>query len=545
MQTSSWQRLEKRFEKEKTLSIKKLLEEEPSRKENLMLNAAGLTVDFSKQLASQECINDLVALAQECSLEMARSLLFDGAKLNHTEHRSALHGALRSGMREFPEYQSAVQHAFDQIKHLSDRIRAGEWPGHNNLAITDVVNIGIGGSDLGPRMVCDTLKPQCSERLGTHFAANIDPSDLDELLDDLNPDTTLFVICSKTFSTLETRENALRARRWLEKSGAQGEKLQRHFIAVSTNIEEAQKFGVASENILPMWDWIGGRYSLWSTIGFSIACAIGYEAFLELIEGGAEMDQHFKSAPLEKNIPTLMGLLDIWYVNFWGCQSQAVLPYAHRLKLFPEYLQQLTMESNGKSVDRAGHSINYQTSPVFWGVVGTLGQHSFHQMLHQGTRFIPVDFILPLQTTSQDKEQHQHLVANCLAQAQALLEGKPYNNAKQESLKNGLSNDDADFLASHRQVPGNRPSTMIGINTLSPRTLGALIACYEHRVFVSSVIWNINAFDQWGVELGKQLSKPLFDLLSKDNKEVSEKEKSLDSSTAYWIDQYQKLNRPS
>lgn len=528
------------------LAIKELIAKEPGRKENLILEAAGLTVDFSKQRVSQECLKELVALAKDCSLETARSLLFEGAKLNHTEHRSALHSSLRNKMSDIPEYQQSVEEAFDQVKNLSDKLRAGEWCGHNNRAITDVVNIGIGGSDLGPRMVCDALKPLCSSQLNSHFAANIDPCDLDELLNELNPETTLFVICSKTFSTLETRENALRARRWLAQSGAAGDKLQRHFIAVTTNLKEAHKFGVASQNILPMWDWIGGRYSLWSTIGFSIACAIGFEKFIELLNGGAEMDNHFRTAPLEKNIPTLMGLLDVWYVNFWDCQSQAVLPYAHRLKLFPEYLQQLTMESNGKSVDRDGNSIDYQTSPVFWGVVGTLGQHSFHQMLHQGPQFIPVDFILTLQTSSPDKEQHQQLLANCLAQAQALLEGKSYESAKQESLEAGLNANDAEFLASHRQVPGNRPCSIIGLDALTPRTLGALIACYENRVFVSSVIWNINAFDQWGVELGKQLSKPIFDLLTEEHSETPDKNRiSLDASTSFWINQSRKLNRPS
>lgn len=531
--TLAWQSLQKLIDLDRPAPIKQMIEEEPNRQKSLMLNAADLTVDFSKQSVSLEILEHLFSLAQECELEAAKSQLFEGSTINLTEQRSALHAALRSKMADFPQYRKQVKDAFEQLKNLSEKIRTGQWAGHSGQTITDVVNIGIGGSDLGPRMVCDALKPWCSERISTHFVANIDPSDLEDVLADLEPDRTLFVVCSKTLSTLETRENAARARAWLINSGADSAGLKQHFIAVSTNVEAAHELGVASENILPMWDWVGGRYSLWSTIGFAIACAIGYEAFIELLDGGAAMDEHFREAPIEQNIPTIMGLLDVWHVNFWGCQSQTILPYSHRLKLFPEYLQQLTMESNGKSVDRQGGRIDYATSPVFWGVVGTLGQHSFHQMLHQGSRFIPVDFILPLRSHSKDKEPQQHLIANCLAQAQALLEGKSYIEAKRECIDKGLSEEDAGFLASHRTVEGNRPSTMIGMQALTPKTLGALVACYEQRVFVSSVIWNINAFDQWGVELGKQLSSPLFDQI---NSGETEAQISADSSTSYWID---------
>ena len=537
LQTQAWRHLDQQFTKEKSLSISKLFAQEPNRQKQLSFSAAGLTVDFSKQRISHDGLQALVALADECEISRAKTLLMSGDPINHTEKRSALHAPLRNKMAATPEYQDVVNQAFEKVKALSSRLRNGDWLGHNGQVITDVVNIGIGGSDLGPRMVCDALKPWHSDNLNVHFVANIDPCDFNHAVKGLNPDTTLFVICSKTFSTLETRENAMRARAWIREACSDDSKLERHFIGVSANVDGAIAFGISAEHILPIWDWIGGRYSLWSAIGFSIACAIGYDAFSSLLEGAAEMDHHFLTEPAETNIPTIMGLLDIWHCNFWKCQSQAVLPYCNDLKLFPEYLQQLTMESNGKSVDREGKPIEYQTSPVFWGVAGTMGQHSFHQMLHQGTRFIPVDFILPLKTSSTNPDQHRHLVANCLAQAQALLEGKPVENATRENLEKNIPEEEAKFLAQHRAVPGNRPSTIIGMQALTPKTLGALIAAYEHRVFVSSVIWNINAFDQWGVELGKQLSAPLYKALEKEDTPT------VDDSTAFWIGQYHQANR--
>ena len=515
--TQVWKLLGQLKKQAEQLSISQQFAQDPLRAERLKFNSSEITVDLSRNLITDEIIAALVTLAEHSDLKMAIAELLDGKPINNTENRAAHHSRLRAG----DTTDTTVSSILEQLDAMVKKIHSGVWRGFNGDCITDVVNIGIGGSDLGPRLAVEALQPYQATSVNVHFVSNIDPSDLTLCLASLNPATTLFIVASKTFTTLETLSNATAARQWLIQAGASSQDIERHFIAITARPATAEQFGIAADNILPMWDWVGGRYSLWSAIGLPIALAIGTDQFKLMLAGAGSMDQHFGNTPLAHNIPVLLGLLDVWYVNFWQAASIAVLPYHHNLRQLPDYLQQLTMESNGKQVNREGQPIDYKTCPVFWGSAGTVGQHSFHQLLHQGTFFIPVDFILPLQSHNPIGDQQTQLVANCLSQSIALSEGKHYSS---------------DPLAAHKNVPGNRPSTLMTMDKLTPFTLGALLALYEHRVFTASVIWNINAFDQWGVELGKQISTQLSATL-KDGSNLSSYDTGIQSTVA----RYRKL----
>jgi len=495
-------------------SIEELFALDPARARDFTLEAAGLRLDFSKHLLSRQARAGLLSLAGQAQLPAAITALFDGDKVNNTEDRPALHTLLRARSShgldaEFDE----VRRARAQMRQWTQRINAGDQCGFSGEVITDVVNIGIGGSDLGPRLVSEALRP-FHGRISCHYVANVDPADLQDTLLELNPGSTLFIVCSKSFRTEETLTNSLAARNWMLNAGASPADLDRHFLAVTTNLQAAADFGIPADNCLPMWDWVGGRYSVWSAVGLSCAIAVGWERFEEFLAGAEAMDEHFHRSPLEGNMPALMALLELWYCNFFGAGNHVVLPYDHSLRKLPDFLQQLTMESNGKRVSSDGRSLTYSTAPVLWGSAGTMGQHSFHQLLHQGTLLCPADFVLPLTTHTGMPEQHRRLVANGLAQSRTLMVGRSAESARDALLQRGLTETDAARLAPHLAMPGNRPSSVITMDSVNPATLGALLALYEHRTFCSAVLWGINPFDQWGVELGKEIGTQILARLS-------------------------------
>ena len=530
--TPHWQKLIELHAQYQSQSIEQL--NDLPAKRGQCVDAAGLSVDLSRNFVNQVILDELVALANTQGMAEKIKQLIAGEEVNNTEARAAHHTALR--LPDSAQTRTDVSETQQKIKALSENLRNKSWRGSNDTEITDVVNIGIGGSDLGPRMACNALSSMATHGPRVHFVANIDPRDLETVLQDLKPASTLILISSKSFNTTETLENALSARSWLLEAIPQSD-LSKHVIAVSSNVEKAVAFGVDADNILPMWDWVGGRYSLWSAIGLPIAIAIGYKDFRELLDGAHAMDEHFATAPIESNLPCLLALLEVWYVNFCNAHSSAVLPYSHELGLFPDYLQQLTMESNGKQVHKDGSPVASRTCPTIWGSAGTIGQHSFHQLLHQGTELIPIDFILPLHSHSDEHSKQAHLVANCLAQSKALTEGKSEAAAAQELVGSGLSDAAIAELAAHKASPGNRPNTIIAMDKLTPSNLGALVALYEHKVYAASVVWDINAFDQWGVELGKQLSTPIFAALTRANS-AGDDSASTDKTTAFWIKRF-------
>lgn len=516
--------------------LEQAFNKDPGRFDNMHLRAAGLCLDYSRNLVTVETISLLVEAAVAADVPARIDAMFRGDKVNPTEDRPALHTALRDFTANAP-YHNEVSAAFSRMEELVDAINGGEWRGSSGKAITDVVNIGIGGSHLGPMMVADALAAPGAGRVRCHFVSNIDSTDIQAVLSGLDPRSTLFIVSSKSFTTLETLRNATTAREWLQSGSGMDTDLSRHFLAVSANPDRAGEFGIAPENVLPMWDWVGGRYSLWSAIGIAAALAMGMDRFNRLRQGAAAMDQHFREAALAENLPVLLALLDIWYVNYWDTASHAVLPYNHHLRYFPEFLQQLEMESNGKSAGLDNNLLDYATAPVLWGTVETNGQHSFHQLLHQGSRWIPVDFIVSLQPDVQGDEHHPYLYANCLAQAYALMTGRSRHAVTDELINNGVSANEAAIQAVHREMPGNRPSTTILMDEHSPETVGALIALYEHKVYVESLLWNINAFDQWGVELGKGISNQVYGKLT-DGATQAE----FDPSTEALIEFYRKAN---
>ncbi|HDZ09393.1 glucose-6-phosphate isomerase [Pseudohongiella sp.] len=499
-----------------------LFAQDPQRCASLSFDCGNIRADFSKHLVTTQTLASLIQLADTLNLPRAIDELFSGAPLNNTEQRPALHMALRGlDVPARPDIKNDVDAALAQMESLVSAVHTGTWQGYAGDTVRDVVNIGIGGSDLGPAMATCALRAQHQGSVRCHFVSNVDPAHLHRCLALLRPETTLFVVASKSFTTLETMQNARQARQWFIAAAhnpqqAEAE-LHRHFVAVTANKTAAVEFGIRDSQIFPMWDWVGGRFSLWSAIGLPIALAVGMAQFRRFLAGAALVDQHFASAPLAANVPVLMGLLAVWYRNFWGAGSHAVLPYAQDLELLPCFLQQLEMESLGKSVDRGGRDLEFSAGPVIWGSAGTNGQHSFHQLLHQGTEFVPADFIAVARpTVSGNAKQHQHLLANCFSQSRALMEGKSRQQAQDEMLAADMDPSLAGTLAAHKAAPGNRPSTTLLLTELSAFNLGSLIALYEHKVFVQSVIWNINAFDQWGVEIGKQLSTPAFAALSGD-----------------------------
>ena len=482
------------------------------------LQAADITLDFSKNRITQQTLQLLTNLAQKKGISKAITAMFAGECVNVSENRSALHTALRnfSGEPVYVNGKDVMPEIRDTLGRMKDfcwRIRNQHWRGFSNKPFTDVVSIGIGGSFLGPKLASQSLKPYWGKKINCHYLANIDGSALTETLQGLNPETTLFIVQSKSFNTQETLKNATECREWFLQNGGSQKDLPRHFAAVSANVKKAQAFGIAPENIFPMWDWVGGRYSLWSAIGLPLMLTIGYENFRQLLQGAYEMDVHFKTTPLEQNMPVVMAMLGVWYINFFNAQSHAILPYDHYLRGLPEHIQQLDMESNGKSVDVYGRPLAHQAGPIIWGGVGSNGQHAYHQLLHQGTQFVPCDFILPMSSHNPVDDFHTLLVSNCLSQSQALMQGKTVQQAADELAGSGKTACEIASLAEQKAIPGNRPSNTLFFDKVTPKIVGALIALYEYKVFVQGQIWGVNSFDQWGVELGKQLGEQVHDAL--------------------------------
>ncbi|QLH31509.1 MAG: glucose-6-phosphate isomerase [Cyclobacteriaceae bacterium] len=514
----AWQKLSTHFMMMQATHMRDLFKEDPERFSKFHIQLGDLLFDYSKNIISEETLDLLRELANEVELKEAITAMFRGDKINQTEHRPVLHIALRNRSNtpvyvDGEDVMPQVNKVLEQVKNFSDQLLSGSWKGFSGKAITDIVNIGIGGSDLGPLMVTEALKPYHTS-ITPHFVSNVDGTHLAETVKHLNPETTLFIIASKTFTTQETMTNAESARKWfLEKSNNAGA-VSKHFVAVSTNTKAVTDFGIAPENMFVFWDWVGGRYSLWSSIGLSIAATIGYDHFIQLLEGAHQADNHFRNESFEKNIPVTMALLGVWYGNFFEAHSEAILPYDQYLHRFAAYFQQGNMESNGKSVDRDGNPVYYQTGPIIWGEPGTNGQHAFYQLIHQGTKLIPCDFIAPAQSQNPVGDHHEKLLSNYFAQTEALLMGKPAEEVEAELRKAGMSNEEIKFHLPYRVFTGNRPTNSILFKKLTPYTLGLLIALYEHKIFVQGVIWNIFSFDQWGVELGKVLAKKILPELS-------------------------------
>lgn len=510
----AWKDLEKNYAAIRGETMRDMFAADPNRFEEFSISLDSLLLDYSKNRINGETMKLLIDLAKEAGLEKARDAMFSGEKINTTENRAVLHTALRN-RSDRPVYVDGkdvmpqIKAVLEKMKTFSTAVRDGQWKGATGKAMTDVVNIGIGGSDLGPVMVVEALKHYQKKGLNTHFVSNVDGTHIVETLKDLNPETTLFIVASKTFTTQETLTNAKTARDWLV--AALGEDaVAKHFVALSTNTEEVKKFGIDPANMFEFWDWVGGRYSLWSAIGLSIAIAVGYDNFVELLTGGFEMDEHFRNAPLEKNIPVILGVLGVWYHNFFGAEAYAVLPYDQYLHRLPAYLQQADMESNGKGVSKDGKPVSYTTGPILFGEPGTNGQHSFYQLIHQGTHLIPCDFIVPAVSLNETGDHHPILLSNVFAQAEALMKGKTAAEVRAEFEAQGVDEEKIRKLLNHKIFSGNRPSNVILVEKITPRTLGRLIAMYEHKIFVQGVIWNVNSYDQWGVELGKQLAKKIL-----------------------------------
>ncbi len=534
----AWNALETHHTTMSSRHMRDLFAEDPSRFDKFSVAFNDFLLDYSKNRITGETLGLLFDLARQANVEGWREKMFKGEKINFTENRSVLHVALRNrsnrsipvdGKDVMPEVNAVLAH----MKEFSNAVRNGEWKGYTGKTIADVVNIGIGGSDLGPVMVTEALKPYSKPGLSVHFVSNVDGTHLGEVLKRVNPETTLFLIASKTFTTQETMTNAESARAWFLESARDAKHVAKHFVALSTNTNGVASFGIDTKNMFEFWDWVGGRYSLWSAIGLSIAVYIGFENFEELLTGAFEMDDHFRTAPLENNMPVILALLGIWYNNFFGAQAHAILPYDQYMHRFPAYLQQGDMESNGKSVDRNGNKVDYSTGPVIWGEPGTNGQHAFYQLIHQGAKLIPADFIAPIETHNPIGEHHQILLSNFFAQTEALMKGKTADEARAELMAAGMSGDALEKLIPHKVFEGNRPTNSIMFKKLTPRTLGSLIALYEHKIFVQGIIWNINSFDQWGVELGKQLAKTILPELTSEGKVITH-----DGSTNGLINHY-------
>jgi glucose-6-phosphate isomerase len=515
----AWRALAAQRQRIGDASMRAAFERDPQRAQRLSLAAAGLFLDYSKHRLDAMTVSLLADLARERGVEAARAAMFAGERINGTEHRAVLHVALRDpdGVPlavDGRDVRDDVRAVLARMGTFCDAVREGRWTGRTGKRITDVVNIGIGGSDLGPLMACEALKAFAHPRLRMHFVSNVDGAHLYHVLARCDPRTTLFVIASKTFTTLETLTNARSAREWFLAGGATQADVARHFVAVSTNTAKVTEFGIDPANMFGFWDWVGGRYSMWSAVGLPVMLSVGPDGFAELLAGARDMDAHFRDAPLDRNLPVLMALLGVWYRNFFGAASLAIAPYAQDLHRLPAYLQQLEMESNGKSVTREGAPVAADTCPVIWGEPGTNGQHAFFQLLHQGTDLIPVDFILPVAATHPLPDHQRLLAANCIAQSEALMRGKTEAEVRAELRAQGLSPAAIDALAPHKVFAGNRPSSTILLPRLDARSLGALVALYEHKVFVQGVIWGVNPFDQWGVELGKQLATRIADELA-------------------------------
>jgi glucose-6-phosphate isomerase len=536
--STAWQALSAHYDSIEARHMRQMFQDDAARFEKFSVKSGSLLFDYSKNRITLETRKLLIDLAEQAKLPAAIERMFDGCKINTTEQRAVLHTALRN-RSDRPVYVDGtdvmpdIRRVLGLMRAFSDSVRSGRHVGHTGHAITDIVNIGIGGSDLGPLMVCEALKFYSTSNLRAHFVSNVDATQIVETLKNLNAQTTLFIVSSKTFTTQETLTNARTARAWLTGQLKDEAAVAKHFAAVSTNLAATTAFGINPDNVFEFWDWVGGRYSLWSAIGLPIALFVGMDRFEELLAGAHAMDEHFRSAPLEQNMPVLMGMLGIWYGNFFGAASSAVLPYDQYLHRFPAYLQQLEMESNGKGVDRDGAPVDYDTGMVVWGEAGTNGQHAFYQLIHQGTRMIPADFLAPMHSQNPVGEHHAILLANCFAQTEALMIGKTFDEARAELLAQGLKGESLEALLPHKVFPGNKPTNTLLFDRLDPHTLGMLIALYEHKVFVQGIVWNINSFDQWGVELGKQLAgRILPELLDESVKSAH------DQSTTSLIEYY-------
>ncbi len=530
-----WQKLCQHQQSVVKLHMRDLFANDPKRFEKYSFHLDDILFDFSKHRITDDTLPLLMQVAREADIEGWRDRMFAGEKINFTEDRAVLHTALRNRsnmpvMVDGKDVMPDVNAVLAQMRDFSTQVRSGEWKSYTGKRITDVVNIGIGGSDLGPVMVCDALKPYASPDLNVHFVSNIDGAHLMRALEKCKPETTLFIVASKTFTTQETMTNATSARSWFLESAKDSAHVAKHFVALSTNAKAVQEFGIDTKNMFTFWDWVGGRYSLWSAIGLSIAIYVGMDNFEALLTGAHEMDNHFRTAPLEKNIPVIMALIGVWYNNFFHVDTNAILPYDQGMARFPAYLQQADMESNGKFICRDGERIQYKTGPVIWGEAGTNGQHAFYQLIHQGTQIVPCDFLMPVHSHyaigKHGYAHHKILLANFLAQTQALMLGKTRDQARAELVKQGMSGEALETLLPHKVFEGNRPSTSIMFDKLTPSTLGKLIALYEHKIFVQGFIWNINSYDQWGVEYGKQIASEILPLLTSE-----EKISNFDSST--------------
>ncbi|KDN55189.1 glucose-6-phosphate isomerase [Flavobacterium seoulense] len=527
--TASWKKLEKHFEELKNVSMQEMFKQDATRAEKFSILWNDFLIDYSKNIINKETIALLLELANEMGLKSGIEDYFGGGIINQTENRAVLHTALRAkesevinvnGVNVIPE----VYEVKNKIKAFTNEVTSGKRTGYTGKAFTDVVNIGIGGSDLGPAMVVEALQYYKND-LNVHFVSNVDGDHVNEIIKKLNPETTLFVIVSKTFTTQETLTNSETIRKWFLQSASQ-EDVAKHFVAVSTNLQKVTEFGINPDNVFPMWDWVGGRFSLWSAVGLSISLAVGFDNFEELLNGANEMDEHFKTADFDRNIPVVLALLSVWYNNFFGAESEALIPYTQYLQKLAPYLQQGTMESNGKSVGRDGKEVDYQTGTIIWGEPGTNAQHAFFQLIHQGTKLIPTDFIGYVQPLYGDNNHHDKLMSNFFAQTEALLNGKEEAKVQAEFDKKGLSAEAAAFLLPFKVFAGNKPTNTFLIQKLTPKSLGSLISLYEHKIFVQGFIWNIFSYDQWGVELGKQLANSILDEIN------SNEVKNHDSSTA-------------
>jgi glucose-6-phosphate isomerase len=540
--TDEWKALQKHYKKISKVHLRKMFENDPERFKKFTLEFDDFLLDYSKNIIDQDTMEMLFNLARKANLHEWIADMFSGEKINITEDRAVLHTALRNRSSnpvtvDGEDVMPGINKVLDQMKEFVDSVHSGKWKGYDAQKIKDVVNIGIGGSDLGPKMAARALTPYANHDINVHYVSNVDGTHIAETLKKVDAGTTLFIIASKTFTTQETLTNAMTARSWfLEKTGGNEANIAKHFVALSTNEKAVAEFGIDTRNMFEFWDWVGGRYSMWSAIGLSLALYIGMDNFIQLLEGAHQMDEHFRSSKLEENAPVIMAMLGIWYANFFDAASYAVIPYDEYLDDFPAYLQQLDMESNGKRITRDGQPVDYKTGTIIWGRPGTNSQHSFFQLIHQGTQMIPADFIAPINSHNDIGQHHKILLSNFFAQTQALMKGKTESEAKAELKKSGKSKDEIKQLLPHKLFPGNRPTNTILFQKLTPKTLGTLTALYEHKVFVQGVIWNINSFDQWGVELGKQLAKAILPQLDGDI-EIN----SYDPSTNGLINHYKNM----
>lgn len=540
--TNAWKKLTGHFNAIKDTKMVDLFVQDPNRFDTFSIEFENILLDYSKNRITEQTLNLLVELADECYLKDAIESMFGGEKINETENRAVLHTALRNrsnreiivdGIDVMPEINAVLE----QMKEFSEKLHSREWLGYSGKPITDIVNIGIGGSDLGPVMVTESLRPYWKD-IKPHFVSNVDGTHISETLKKVSPETTLFIIASKTFTTQETMTNAFSARDWFLEECKDERSISKHFVAVSTNKDEVEKFGISAENMFVFWDWVGGRYSLWSAIGLSIVATIGYDNFIELLDGAHAMDCHFRDADFKQNIPVILALIGLWYNNFFKAQTEAILPYDQYLHRFAAYFQQGNMESNGKSCDRSGNAVDYETGPIVWGEPGTNGQHAFYQLIHQGTKLIPCDFIAPAKSHNPLGDHHDKLLSNFFAQTEALMTGKSAKAVEVELKAMGRSEEQIEALKPFKVFAGNRPTNSLLVPQITPRVLGSLIAMYEHKIYVQGVIWNIFSFDQWGVELGKQLATKILPELENDKKITVH-----DSSTNGLINAFKKLRK--